>query len=110
MDALILGLEFEKTRVFCQSDLISPGYMNLIELHGSNGSLFTSILSCLPFRLFLKNPAGNFEAGEHIKYFPEENIIKAELEYFLKGVREKKAEMNSILGSIKIVECLEKMR
>lgn len=109
-DFALVRMEFEKTIAFCQSDFLSPGYMNIIELHGDNGSLLTSILDYLPTRLFLKKPAGDYEAGQHIIHFKPENIIKAELSCFLEGIENKEIELNSILDSIKIIEVLEKIR
>lgn len=50
----------------CEGDLVSPSFMQYVEIHGRNGSIFGSIVDDLPTTLFLREAASGFEAGTHL--------------------------------------------
>lgn len=109
-DYVLVKLTFQNTVAFCQADLVSPGYMNFFEIHGTNGSFFGSILNTMPSRLFLKKSIGSFRSGEHLQVFPEENVFKSEWEHFFRTMAAGHGNQNSIDDSIKIVEVLQNLR
>src|SRR5207253_3551392 len=65
-DIVLLKLKHEgDMSTFCQSDLITPGYMNYVEVEGTNGSVFTSILDYLPTTINCKQARGAFDRGQN---------------------------------------------
>ena len=108
-DLVLLKMEMEKgVRVICEGDLITPSYMNYIEIHGTNGSIWASILDFFPTIVYCKEPRGVYDRGCNFFKFPRIDLFEKELSYFIKCIRNgEKPEINSIEDSIKIMELLE---
>jgi len=109
-DCTLVELDMNGVKVFCHSDLISPGYMNYVEIHAENGSVFTSILYHLPTILFLKEQRGIYDQGNNFFTFEQTNTIQLELTHFLEAVKKKAKYLNSIDDSIKVMEIIDKIR
>jgi predicted dehydrogenase len=83
-DLVLVQLDMERdVRVFCESDLITPGYMNHIEVQGANGSLFTSLLDYLPTLVFCKESRGAHAAGQTRHEFPAIDLFERQLSHFV---------------------------
>ena len=93
--------------VICQSDLVTPGYMNHVEIQGTNGSLFTSIIDRLPTTLFLREPAGAYGRGEHVVRFPKADLFARELEHFVGQCRAGAQGLNSVEDSLRLMAVVE---
>jgi predicted dehydrogenase len=94
--------------VLVQSDLVTPGYMNHVEVHGSNGSVFTSILEHLPTTLFCREPRHGHPAGETVLRFPREDLFERELRHFVdvcRGAEEERT--NSVAESVRLMQVVE---
>jgi myo-inositol 2-dehydrogenase/D-chiro-inositol 1-dehydrogenase len=86
-DALVVKIEMENgVKAICQADLVTPGYMNYVEVQGTNGSLLTSILDYLPTAVFCKEPRGVYELGHNFFDFPRVDLFERELEHFLNAI------------------------
>jgi len=105
-DLVLLDIKAGKTKILCESDLISPSYMNYIEIHGDNGSLFTSILHFMPTIVFCKEARGVFNQGNNIYNFQMENLFERELSHFIDCIKNGKRPLNSIDDSIKVFKIL----
>ena len=108
-DLLIVQIETQSgARVVCQSDLITPGYMNHFEVQGTNGSLFSSILDYLPTLVYCKEPRGVYDRGQNFFEFPKTDLFVAELGHFLEHVRGSEGErLNSIRDSIGLMRVVD---
>ena len=96
------------TAVLVQSDLVTPGYMNHVEVHGSNGSVFTSILEDLPTMLFCREPRHGHAAGQTVLRFPHENLFESELRHFVGVCRgEEEERTNSVAESVRLMQVVE---
>lgn len=97
--------------VFCQGDLVTPGYMNHVEIHGCNGSVFGSILEEIPTRLVLRERRAGFEAGATLRTFPKVDLFAKELEYFVRCAANGASSVEgSIRDSLRLVELTEEIR
>ncbi len=105
-DYLLLRLRAGGAEVICESDLVTPGYMNHAEIHGDNGSGYTSILEHLPTVIFCRRPRGSFQAGSHVTQVPAVDLFEAELADFVAAVREGRAAGHSIEDSLTVLACL----
>jgi predicted dehydrogenase len=111
-DLILLKMEMANgTKVLCESDLITPSYMNYIEVHGTNGSLWTSILDYLPTIVYCKEPRGIYDRGHNFFEFPKVDLFKKELDHFIDCVKNgDKPRTHSIDESVKIMELLESIK
>lgn len=108
-DLILLKIETtDGIKILCESDLITPSYMNYVEIHGTNGSLWTSILDYFPTIVYCKEPRGVYERGNNFFRFPRVDLFEKELSYFIKCIQNgENPKLNSIEDSIRIMKLLE---
>ncbi len=108
-DFIVLKLESESgAKILCESDLITPSYMNYIEIQGTNGSLWASILDYFPTILYCKEPRGVYDRGHNTFEFPKVDLFERELKHFLQCIRDNtQPDLNSLEDSLKLMEILE---
>lgn len=86
-DAILLQLQTESdVDIVCQSDLITPSYMNYVEIQGTNGSLWTTILDYFPSFVYCKEPRGIFDRGHNFREFNRVDLFEKELSHFVECV------------------------
>lgn len=108
-DICILEMQMGSgVRAVCESDLITPSYMNYMEVQGTNGSLFTSILDYLPSFVYCKEPVGAYDRGHNFLHFRKVDLFERELGYFLECIdRGSEPSVNSLEESVSLMELLE---
>jgi len=97
-------------QVFCEADLITPSYMNSVEVHGDNGSFFGTILHYFPTFVYCKEPRGTYKRGLNIFENPFVNLFEKELEYFVNVLSGNANPINIVEESIKTLEIIEEIR
>jgi len=107
-DLILLHMEMENgVNVLCESDLITPSYMSYIEVHGTNGSFWASILDYFPTIVYCKEPRGVYDRGHNFFRFSKVDLFEKELYHFIKCVEDgEKPRLNSVEDSIKIKEVI----
>lgn len=110
-DFMLVSLEMASgVQVLCQSDLVTPGYMNHIEVQGTNGSLMTSILDYMPKTVYCKEPAGVYDRGHTFLDFPQTNLFERELGQFLACIRgEDASDVHSVDDSVRLMELVDEI-
>lgn len=107
-DIAILRLHTESgVDVICQSDLVTPGYMNHVEIQGTNGSVFTSILDFMPTVVYCKEPRGAYDRGHTFRQFDAVDLFERELSHFFSAIRGEAGEINSIADSLAVRAVVE---
>lgn len=108
-DFLLLSMDNAAgARIVVQSDLVSPGYMNHIEIQGTNGSVMTSILDYMPSFVYCKEPRGTYDRGHQFLEFPQTDLFEAELGTFLDCVRGKdRTDIHSVEDSVRLMEIID---
>ncbi len=111
-DLVVVKLDTETgVRVVCESDLITPSYMNYIEIQGTNGSLITSILDYFPSFVYCKEPRGSYQTGNNILKFPRVNLFDSQLKYFIECITtSRQPRRNTVKDSVDILKLLEVVR
>lgn len=110
-DCALLSSKTEKgVQVFFISDMITPSFMNLVEVHGDNGSFVGSIIPTFPTILYLKRPRGIYDRGQNVFNYTSTNLIEKELKYFISCILNSDHPNSSVADSIKILEVIEKIR
>jgi predicted dehydrogenase len=112
-DLALVHLETESgVKVICESDLITPSYMNHIEIQATNGSIITSILDYFPSLVYCKEPRGTYQAGNNVLHFPKVNLFEKELRHFLDCItNECPPERNTVRESaylLKLIDIIKK--
>ncbi len=108
-DMVLLKMSANGVEVICESDLLTPSYMNTVEIQGDNGSVFTSILHYLPTIVFCKQGKGVFAQGNNIYSFAQENLFEKELRHFLSAIKNGGGNTNSVKDSIELLKVLEQV-
>ena len=108
-DLILLKMEMEGgTKVLCESDLITPSYMNYLEVHGANGSLWTSILDYFPTIVYCKEPRGVYDRGNNFFEFPKVDLFEKELSHFIESIQNgEEPVLNSIEDSVRIMRVIK---
>jgi predicted dehydrogenase len=108
-DFMLVSMEMASgVRVLCQSDLVTPGYMNHIEVQGTNGSLMTSILDYMPKSVYCKEPVGKYDRGHTFVEFPQTDLFQRELVHFLDCIRGRDcSDIHSVEDSVRLMELVE---
>lgn len=108
-DAILLQLQTETdVQIVCQSDLITPSYMNYVEIQGTNGSLWTTILDYLPSFVYCKEPRGIFDRGHNFREFDRVDLFERELSHFVDCVANgTEPEWDSAADSIQIHQIID---
>jgi predicted dehydrogenase len=91
------------TDILCESDLVTPSYMNSIEIHGENGSILTSILDHVPTSVYCKEPTGIYDRGHNFHDFSYVDLFEKELSYFKDCITSKNPpELNTLDDAIEV--------
>ena len=108
-DIVLLKMEtFDGVKIICESDLITPSYMNYIEIQGTNGSLLTSILDYFPTLVYCKEPKGIYDRGNNFFNFSKVDLFEKELSHFIGSIKNnKRPDINSIEDSVKIMKIID---
>lgn len=111
-DLTVLRLEtVEGAKVLCESDLITPSYMNYVEIHGTNGSIWTSILDYFPTVVYCKEPRGVYNQGNNFFEYERVDLFEKELRHFVESVENgEKPSLNSIEDSVETLKVIESIR
>jgi predicted dehydrogenase len=108
-DVSVIRLLSGGVQILCESDLLTPSYMQYVEIQGDNGSIFASMLHYLPTVLYCKEPRGIYDRGNSMYSFPQENLFVRELQCFLEAVERNHWELNGLDDSVHVVELLEQL-
>lgn len=110
-DLVLLKIETnDGVKILCESDLITPSYMNYIEVHGTNGSLWTSILDYFPTIVYCRQPKGVYDRGHNLFNFPKVDLFQKELSYFIQCIQSGEIPaVNSGEHSIKVMELIHRI-
>lgn len=68
--------------VLVHADFVSPGFANMMEISGENGSALVSVISGIPDRYVLRAPASDLPAGETFESGDSADMLEGELASF----------------------------
>jgi predicted dehydrogenase len=101
----------EGCTVLCESDLITPSYMNYVEAQGDNGSVYTSILEFMPTVVYCREARGIYNNGSNFFEFPRVDLFELELTHFIQAAQSgQQPEHNSLDDSIRLLRVIEQLR
>lgn len=98
-------------KVICESDLITPSYMNYIEIQATNGSIITSILDYFPSIVFCKESRGTYQTGNNVLHFPKVNLFGKQLEYFIHCITNAiRPDRNTVKDSVYLLKLIKTIK
>lgn len=106
-DMILLNLNNKNVNITCQCDLVSPSYMNYVEIHGSNGSTWTSILDFFPTIVYCNEPHGIYDRGHNFFNFPKVDLFYEELKSFIDTIQKNMNGTDSIDQSIDMLKLIK---
>ena len=111
-DLALVHLETESgVKIVCESDLITPSYMNHIEIQATNGSIVTSILDYFPSLVYCKEARGTYQVGNNVLHFPKVNLFEKQLQYFLDCITNGVSpERNTVRESVYLLQLIDNIK
>ena len=85
-DCAVVSLRAGGVRAICQSDLVTPSFMNHVEVQGDNGSVMGSIAGSIPTMVYCNEPRRLFDRGANSQVFEPVNLFIRELGEFVRMV------------------------
>ena len=108
-DNAVVTLSCGGVRSVCQSDLVTPSFMNYVEIQGTNGSLMASILDFLPTIVYCNEPRVLFDRGHNFRKFGPTNLFLKELSGFVDTVRSGELNEWSLLESVELAAFIDSL-
>lgn len=109
-DFILMSLVRENLRALVEADLLTPSYMNHVEVQGDGGSLFTSILHYFPTTVFCKESRDIFNQGNNFFNFQQTNLFELELAEFIGNIRQDRVSRDSVDDALKIQKVIDRVR
>ncbi len=106
-DLVSLSLIRPDAHVVCEADLLTPSYMNHIEVQAAEGSVFASILHYFPTIVYCREARDIFNQGNNFFNFEQVNLFELELGAFVQSLREGTVSRDSVDDAIRILRVLE---
>lgn len=108
-DCAVVSLEAGGVRAICQSDLVTPSFMNYVEVQGDNGSASASILDLMPTMVYCNEPRGLFDRGHNPRQFEPVNLFVKELDEFIKTVEARRFDVGSLDASVSLAHFVDSL-
>ena len=106
-DCAVVALRAGGVRSLCESDLVTPSFMNNLEIQGTNGSLIASILDFMPTVVYCNEPRILFDRGHNFRKFGPTNLFVKELTGFVETVRSGERSEWPLLESLELAQFID---
>jgi predicted dehydrogenase len=106
-DVIVVRVQAGTVNVLCEGDLLTPSYMNSVEIQGTNGSIFASLLHYLPTIVHLKEPRGIYNVGNNVYTFPMVNVFEKQLGRFIATIEGRELPFNHVGESLRLMQVLD---
>lgn len=111
-DYVLVKLEMENgINVVCQADLVTPGFMQLVDIQGEYGTFVGSIQDHYPSYLHLEREVAGYQEGRNDFQFGQRNLFKAQMAEFINSVRNgEQPSRSTIKDSVLLMEAMNKIK
>lgn len=97
--------------IFCQADLISPAFVQYVEVQTEKGTFMGSIQSDMPSYIFLKEDSGGYSAGKTELKFGQRNVFDMQMLHFVYCILKRGLpDKNRVEDSLQLVEVIGEIR
>jgi predicted dehydrogenase len=97
--------------IYCQADLVTPDFVQYVEIQGENGSFRGSIQPNSPSYVFLKEGRGGYDPGRTDFSFGKRNLIDIQMTSFVNAVvNNKRPDRNTLNDSYHLMKIINKIK
>jgi predicted dehydrogenase len=108
-DVMIASFEAEKSEAILNTDIFTSGFIEFVELMGTNGSAFGTILDYIPNVITLSEARGGYDSGRNLERYEYVDLFEKQFERFFEVIEGKSNNLNSVSSSIKILKAVESL-
>jgi predicted dehydrogenase len=108
-DSAVVSLAAGGVPAICQSDLVTPSFMNYVEVHGDNGSVAGSILDSMPTGVYCNEPRGIYDRGHNTMPARPTNLFVAELGEFVQLVESGRLDLSALSASVDMARFVDSL-
>ncbi|MCS3856503.1 putative dehydrogenase [Salinibacter ruber] len=109
-DFLTARIDMEKCSVTLNTDIFTHGFVEFIEVMGTNGSVFTSILDYMPTTVYLHEAKDKYESGQNKTFYKPVDLFERQFQRFFGAIKGECENLNSVSESIKTMECIGRFK
>ncbi len=111
-DYVLVELTMENgIKVMCQSDLVTPAFVQLADVQGEYGTFVGSIQSHYPSYLHLEREVAGYHAGRNDFQFGQRNLFEAQMAEFVNSVRiGEQPSRSTVKDSVLLMEAMNKIK
>jgi predicted dehydrogenase len=97
--------------ILCQADLITPAFIQYVEVQTEKGTFMGSIQGDMPSYVFLKEDSGGFSAGKTELKYGRRNVLDIQMLNFVHCILKRELpDRNSIADSLQLVQNMGEIR
>jgi predicted dehydrogenase len=108
-DSAVVSLAAGGVPAICQSDLVTPSFMNYVEVHGDNGSVAGSILDSMPTGVYCHEPRGIYDRGHNPMPARPTNLFVEELKGFVQLVESGRLDLSALSASVDLARFVDSL-
>jgi predicted dehydrogenase len=108
-DSAVVSLAAGGVPAICQSDLVTPSFMNYVEVQGDNGSAAGSILDSMPTGVYCNEPRGMYDRGHNVTSAPPTNLFVEELREFVQLVESGRLDLSALSASVDVARFVDSL-
>jgi myo-inositol 2-dehydrogenase / D-chiro-inositol 1-dehydrogenase len=98
-------------RVLFQADLITPAFIQYVEVQTENGTFMGSIQPDMPSYVFLKKDSGGFSAGKTVLNYGRRNVLDIQMLNFVHAIIKREVpDRNTIADSLELAKNMAEIR
>lgn len=111
-DFVLVKLQHESGVVsYCQADLVTPAFTQMVEVQGDHGTFMGSIQPNMPSFVYVKSDTSIYKAGRNALNFGVRDLYSAQMAEFIRAVRTgTQPDRCTIQDSVLLQETMEKIR
>ena len=98
-------------KILCQADLITPAFLQYVEIQTDKGTFVGSIQPDMPSYVFLNQESGGFAAGKTELNYGRRNVFDIQMLNFVHSILKRDTpDRNTVADSLKLVKCMIEIR
>jgi len=97
--------------IFCHADMVTPAFMQIVDVQGENGTFAGSIQPQIPSYVYLEGEAGDYPAGKTELDFGKCNLFELQMSHFVNAVKNGTESSKCTVGdSIQVMQAINNIK
>ena len=108
---LIRCIGADEIEILCQADLITPAFIQYVEVQTEKGTFMGSIQADMPSYVFLKEDSGGFSEGKTELRYGRRNVLDIQMLNFIHSIIKRELpDRNRIDDSLQLMQAMGEIR